>query len=37
MNTVTINGKTYSAPDGCSMSVINNKVYVDGKLLKIVI
>lgn len=34
MNTITINGKTYSAPDGCSMSVINNKVYIDGKLFE---
>jgi len=34
MNKVTINGKTYTAPDGCSISVINNKVYCDGKLLE---
>ena len=32
MNKVTINGKTYTAPDGCSVSVINNKVYFNGKL-----
>jgi len=32
MNTVNINGKTYTAPDGVSVSVINNKVYFDGKL-----
>lgn len=29
---VNINGKTYTAPNGCSVSVINNKVYFDGKL-----
>lgn len=39
MNTITINGKTYSAPDGCSinvinMNIINNKVYVNGKLFE---
>lgn len=34
MNKVTINGKSYTAPDGCSISVVNNKVYVDGKLLE---
>ena len=32
MNTVNINGKTYTAPDGVSISVINNKVYFDGEL-----
>lgn len=32
MNTVNINGKTYTAPDDCSVSVINNKVYFNGKL-----
>ena len=32
MNKVTVNGKTYTAPDGCSVSVINNKVYFNGKL-----
>ena len=32
MNKVNINGRTYTAPDGCSISVINNKVYFDGKL-----
>lgn len=32
MNKVTINGRTYTAPDGCSVSVINNKVYFNGKL-----
>tara|TARA_Y100001935_G_C17217526_1_gene463437 strand:+ start:93 stop:539 length:447 start_codon:yes stop_codon:yes gene_type:complete len=28
---VTINGKNYDVPDGSSVSVIGNKVYVDGK------
>jgi hypothetical protein len=32
MNVVNINGKTYTAPDGVSISVINNKVYFNGKL-----
>lgn len=32
MNKVNINGKTYSAPDGVSVSVINGKVYFNGKL-----
>ena len=32
MNTVNINGKTYTAPDGVSVSVINGKVYFNGKL-----
>ena len=32
MNTVIVNGKRYST-NGGSISVINNKVYVDGKLL----
>lgn len=32
MNKVSINGKTYTAPDGCSVSVINNKIYFNGKL-----
>jgi cytoskeletal protein CcmA (bactofilin family) len=32
MNTVHINGKTYTAPDGVSISVINGKAYFDGKL-----
>ena len=32
MNRVSINGKTYTAPDGVSVSVINNKVYFNGKL-----
>ena len=32
MNTVNINGKTYTAPDGVSVSVINKKVYFNGKL-----
>ena len=32
MNTININGKTYNAPDRCSVSVINNKVYFNGKL-----
>ena len=39
MTTITINDKTYSAPDGCSinvinMNIINNKVYVNGKLFE---
>ena len=34
MNQVSINGKTYTAPDGCSITVINNKAYVNGKLLE---
>ena len=39
MNTITINDKTYSAPDDCSinvinMNIINNKVYVNGKLFE---
>ena len=39
MNTITINDKIYSAPDGCSinvinMNIINNKVYVNGKLFE---
>ena len=32
MNTVNINGKTYTAPDGVSVSVINGKVYFNDKL-----
>lgn len=32
MNVVNINGRTYSAPDGVSVSVVNNKVYFNGKL-----
>ena len=32
MSVININGKTYNAPDGCSVSVINNKVYFNGKL-----
>ena len=32
MNVVNINGRKYTAPDGCSVSVINNKVYFNGKL-----
>ena len=27
MNKVSINGRTYTAPDGCSVSVVGNKVY----------
>ena len=34
MNTVCVNGRTYTAPDGCSINVINNKVYADGKLIE---
>ena len=33
MNTININGKTYNAPDGCSVSVKNGEVYIDGKLI----
>lgn len=32
MNVVKINRRTYSAPDGVSVSVVNNKVYFNGKL-----
>lgn len=32
MNRVTVNGKTYHVPSG-SISVVNDKVYVDGKLI----
>ena len=32
MNTVNVNGKTYEVPNGCSVSVINGKIYFDGKL-----
>lgn len=32
MNVININGRTYSVPDGVSVSVINNKVYFNGKL-----
>lgn len=32
MNTVVVNGKTITAPDGVSISVINNKVYFNGEL-----
>lgn len=32
MNTVVVNGKKYTVPNG-SVSVIGNKVYVDGKLI----
>ena len=32
MNVVNINGKIYSAPDNCVVSVKNNKVYFNGKL-----
>lgn len=32
MNTVVVNGKKYSIPDG-SISVIGNKIYVNGKLI----
>ena len=35
MNVVNINGKTYTAPDGCSVSVINNKVYFNDKLVEV--
>ena len=34
MNKVTVNGRTYTAPDGCSISVIGNKAYANGKLLE---
>ena len=33
MNKININGKTYNAPDGCSVSVKNGEVYIDGKLI----
>ena len=32
MGKVVVNGRVYNTPDGASVSVINNKVYVDGKL-----
>ena len=32
MNTVNVNGKNYEVPNGCSVSVINGKVYFNGKL-----
>lgn len=35
MNVVNINGKTYTAPDGCNVSVINNKVYFNDKLVEV--
>lgn len=31
MNQITVNGRTISVPSGCSLSVINNVVYVDGQ------
>ena len=34
MNKVCVNGRTYTAPDGCSINVINNKVYANGKLIE---
>lgn len=33
MSTVTVNGKTHVVEDGSNLSVINNAIYVDGKLL----
>ena len=32
MNTVNVNGKNYEVPNGCSVSVINGKIYFNGKL-----
>lgn len=32
MNRVSVNGKTYNLPDG-KVSVVNNKVYLNGKLV----
>ena len=32
MNTVNVNGKNYEVPNGCNVSVINGKVYFNGKL-----
>lgn len=32
MSTVNVNGKVYNIPNGKSISVINDKVFVDGKL-----
>ncbi len=32
MGIVNVNGRVYHTPDNASVSVINNKVYVDGKL-----
>lgn len=34
MGTVNVNGRIYHTPEGSSVSVINNKVYVDGKLFE---
>ena len=31
-NRVSINGRTIEVPNGRNLSIINNKVYVDGKL-----
>lgn len=33
MGVVVINGNSYEVPDGSNISVINNQVLVDGKLL----
>ena len=31
MNEININGKRITAPDGCSVAMIGDKVYIDGK------
>lgn len=31
MGTINVNGKTVNVPDGCTISVINGTVYVNGK------
>jgi hypothetical protein len=33
MSSVTVNGKTYVVRDGGNLSITNNEIYVDGKLL----
>ncbi len=32
MNTINVNGKTFHVPNARSISVVNDKIYVDGKL-----
>jgi len=34
MTKITVNGKSYDIPAGCSVSVVNNAVYVDGELVQ---
>lgn len=34
MNKITINGKTISTPDSSSVSVINNRLIVNGKVVE---